>query len=83
MSYIMQNVETKEQFVVSSKPEWRRGVWECGDKRFTDPSQTVYAPLSAPTPVIRSAASAATATLTQPGTPATPDIVRAIKEAAK
>ncbi len=28
---------------VASNPIWVNGIWECGDQRFTDPSQTMYA----------------------------------------
>ena len=27
---------------VASQPVWHNGIWECGDQRFTDPSQTLY-----------------------------------------
>ena len=27
---------------VESQPVWINGIWECGNMRFTDPSQTLY-----------------------------------------
>ena len=27
---------------VALPPVWHNGIWECGDQRFTDPSQTLY-----------------------------------------
>ena len=30
---------------VASDPVWVSGIWECGDQRFTDQSQTLYQPV--------------------------------------
>lgn len=27
---------------VAKQPEWKNGVWECGDQRFTDPDKSLY-----------------------------------------
>lgn len=38
----IRHIETGAVSGVSSAPQWVSGVWECGDKRFTDPTGTEY-----------------------------------------
>lgn len=39
----IQHIESKEVFVVSESPRFVSGVWDCGDRRFTDPGGVEYA----------------------------------------
>ena len=46
MSYQIKNLSSGAVYAVSQQPEWALGVWECGNQRFTDPSQTLYQALA-------------------------------------
>ncbi len=43
----IKNLETGEVIEVADVPQWINGVWECGNLRFTDPTQTTFAPVAA------------------------------------
>ena len=36
---------------VATQPEWKNGVWECGNQRFTDPDKSLYESIPDPAPV--------------------------------
>lgn len=38
----IKHIETGDEFVVSSDPQWVAGTWECGDRRFMDPDGDQY-----------------------------------------
>lgn len=40
--YQIKNIETGNTFTVSQEPVWIAGTWECGDRRFMDPTGTDY-----------------------------------------
>lgn len=41
----IRHIKSKEEFVVSEVPRLISGVWECGDRRFTDLSGAEYEPI--------------------------------------
>ena len=43
MAYQIKHLSDSTLITVSEPPVWVSGIWECGNMRFTDPSQTLYA----------------------------------------
>jgi len=41
----IKDLATDNAINVAQIPVWVNGIWECGDRRFTDPEQSSYAPI--------------------------------------